>query len=111
MLTAPKGATHFKLILSASLLSDYAYNTTIKKHQPINYIDNASYKAVASTPYPLNALTPKKITLIAKATQTKGPIPETMSLITAIGIIFYQQINNQLFELSSSNALRLEQIA
>jgi len=33
---APEGTTHFRLIGTASILSDYSYNPVVKKYEPVN---------------------------------------------------------------------------
>ena len=37
-------------------------------------------------------------------------LPATVGVVSAIGIIFYQEINTQFYELASDNAMRIEVI-
>jgi len=35
-ITAPEGASHFKLLLATTVLSDFIYNTDLKTYEPVN---------------------------------------------------------------------------
>ena len=37
-------------------------------------------------------------------------LPASVAVMAAIGIIFYQEINSQLYELASSNAMRVDAV-
>ena len=108
-LRAPEGATHFKLILVSTVLSNYEYVPGLKKYEPVLPLDNEvngiNYSAAISIGG--NVGTDTTLTVDLGFTSV---LPNTVGVIMATGILFYQQINTELYELSSSNAMRISAV-
>lgn len=103
---SPEGASHFKLVLAVTVLSNYSYDTGLKSYEPVNPIENETNGIAFSTAIPLggmvNAQTDLSVDLGFSAL-----LPPTVAVVIAVGIIFYQEINSQLYELASDNAMRI----
>lgn len=108
-INAPAGATHFRLISSVSVVSDFAFNSTSGVYEPIdadlNEISDIKYSdyldlgtAIATS----TALTP---TLPGSPTITAD-----VSVLSCIGIEFYQKVGTNYYLFSSGNSLKLQEI-
>jgi len=106
-ITAPEGATHFKLVLAATVLSDFAYNTDLKTYEPINAIENEVGGVSFTHEIALGSMV-GAVTNLSVDLGFTAALPATVGVICAIGIIFYQEINTQFYELASDNAMRIE---
>jgi len=102
----PEGATHFKLVLATTVLSDYTYSTSIKKYEPANEAKNETNGIALSSEIPLGGMVGSDTTLVVDL-GFGSALPATVGVVSAIGIIFYQEINTQFYELASDNALRI----
>jgi len=101
---APEGATHFKLLLISTVLSDYTY--VGKGYEPTNPIENEVNGMAESSEIPIGGMVGSDTTLTVDL-GFAAALPGTVGVINAVGIIFYQEINTQFYELASDNALRL----
>lgn len=105
-LRAPQGATHFKLLLAGGLLSNYAYQESMNSYEPIdpdaNAIGAVSYSSAIKLGGDVGAPTVLDVDLSAV-----GIVPVTSMFIGAVGIVFYQQVNSELYVLAASNAMRV----
>jgi len=101
----PEGATHFKLVLITTVLSDFNYSITIKKYEPVNAAENETNGIALSTEIPLGGMVGSDTTLVVDL--GFGAALATVGVANAIGIIFYQEINTQFYELVSDNVLRI----
>ncbi len=106
---APEGATHFKLVLASTVLSDYTFNTTSKKYEATNSDDNETNGIAFSTEIPIEGMVGADTTLTVDLGFTAA-LPATVAVINAIGIIFYQEINTLFYELASDNAMKIASI-
>ena len=105
----PEGATHFKLVLVTTVLSDFNYSISIKKYEPVNATENETNGIALSSEIPLGGLVGSDTTLVVDL-GFGAALPATVGVVNAIGIIFYQEINSQFYELASDNALRIATI-
>jgi len=105
----PEGATHFKLVLATTVLSDYNYSISIKKYEAVNEAENETNGIALSTEIPLGGMVGSDTILIIDL-GFGAALPATVGVVNAIGIIFYQEINTQFYELASDNALRIATI-
>ncbi len=106
-ITAPEGASHFKLLLVTNVLSDFSYNTDLKTYEPVNSTKNEANGVALSAAIPLGGMVGAPITLSIDLGFTAA-LPTSVGVINSIGIIFYQEINSNLYELASDNAMRVE---
>jgi len=103
----PEGATHFKLVLATTVLSDYTYVASSKSFEPVNAAESETNGVAFSNAIALGGMVGSDTTLSVDLGFT-SVLPATVGVISAIGIIFYQEINSQLYELASNNAMRVE---
>lgn len=108
-LRPPEGATHFKLILATTVLSNYEFVPGVKKYEPVapdeNKVSGIQYSAAIPIGGEVGADTTLTVDLGFAAA-----LPPTVGVVIATGILFYQQINAELYELSSSNAMHISAI-
>ena len=91
-LNIPAGASHFRIINSISVISDFEFNTVTgvyePKEQSLNELVNVEY-----SPYlPVDTVTPLQ-SLIATFPGTPTMTPD-VNLINVVGIEFYQEVNS-----------------
>ncbi|WP_288956546.1 hypothetical protein [uncultured Polaribacter sp.] len=108
-LRAPEGATHFKLVLVSTILSNYEYVPDLKKYEPVVPADNIVNGITYSAAIPIGGAVGADTTLSVDL-GFSSVLPVTVANVVATGILFYQQINSELYELSSSNAMRISTI-
>lgn len=104
-MNAPEGATHFKLLLATTVLSDYTYNIGMG-YEPVNATENEVHGLAESAEIAIGGLVGSDTTLTVDL-GFGAALPATVGVVNAIGIIFYQEINSQFYELASDNALKL----
>jgi len=108
-INAPEGATHFRLVLNTTVLSDYKYDITLKAFKPVNEDENETNGLAFSGDIRLGGLVGGTTTLTVDL-GFGAVLPNSVAIISAIGIIFYQEINGNLYELASDNAMRIDVI-
>ena len=101
----PEGATHFKLILASTVLSDYTYHAQ-KGYEPVNEAENEVNGIAMSTEIPLGGMV-GSVTTLTVDLGFGAALPATVGVVNAIGIVFYQEINSLFYELASDNALKI----
>ena len=106
LVNAPSGATHFRLISSLSVVSDFEYNATTNSYDPmdaaLNEVNDIQY-----SPF-LDLYAPVPATTIV-ATLPNGAIPTVnTTVLQCIGIEFYQQVGPNYYLFSSGNCLKVE---
>lgn len=105
-ISAPTGATHFRLVQAVGSVSDYAYNVSTGNYEPtqpnINALGAVSYSAFL----PLNALTAAPIVLTSALPGSPSMTPDT-SVVHCMGIEFYQQIAAVNYVLAQGNAMKI----
>ena len=106
-ITPPEGATHFKLLLASTVLSDYKYNTDLRTYEPTNIAENGMNGIDYSTEIPLGGLVGADTTLTVDL-GFASVLPTTVGVVVSIGIIFYQEVNGNMYEFASDNVMRIE---
>ena len=106
LVNAPSGATHFRLITSLSVVSDFEYNATTNSYDPmdatLNEVNDIQY-----SPF-LDLYAPVPATTIV-ATLPGGVLPTVnTTVLQCIGIEFYQQVGPNYYLFSSGNCLKVE---
>lgn len=105
-INAPAGATHFRLISAISVISDYAYNSDSKVYEPIesslNELSNVTYSDYLAIGSPIESATTVTSTLPGPPTLTVD-----VSVLSSIGIEFYQQVGSNFYLLNSGNSLKV----
>lgn len=108
-INAPDGATHFKLVLVTTVLSDFKYNTQLKSYEPVEATENETNGIAFSNALKLNGMIGSDTTLTVDLGFTTV-LPNSVAVVSAIGIIFYQEINGKLYELATDNAMRIDAV-
>ncbi len=108
LVNAPAGATHFRLVNAIAVASDWVYNDNTSKYEPsdpdLNELSDVKYSGYLD----LNALT---TALTVTATFPGTPImTATVSVLSCIGIEFYQQVGTNYYLFASGNALRVDEV-
>jgi hypothetical protein len=106
LVNAPSGATHFRLITSLSVVSDFEYNATTNSYDPmdadLNEVNDIQYSGFLDlfAPIPLTTIT---------ATLPGGALPTVnTTVLQCIGIEFYQQVGVNYYLFASGNCLKVE---
>jgi len=105
-ITVPEGATHFRLVLAAGYVSDYSYDSRDEAYKPLSEDVNGRGGVSYSADIPLTGMVGSDTTLNVNLSAL-GAIPATSALFAATGIIFYQEINTELYELAQGNAMKV----
>ena len=108
LISSPSGATHFRLISSVSVISDFEYNAATNNYDPmhpeINELSDIKFSAFLD----LNATVPST-TLTATLPGGAAATTDT-SVLQCIGIEFYQKVGANYYLFSSGNCLRIEDV-
>ncbi len=109
-INAPMGATHFRLVLAVSAISDFIYNADTKMYEPANpdlneksnvlYMPETAFGGTGSVTSNTTCELPSSITTLTDDT----------SLIACVGIEFLQKVGLNYYLLSSGNALKVVDI-
>ena len=106
LVNAPSGATHFRLINSISVVSDFEYNATTNNYEPLdpdlNELNDVQYSGYLD----LFAVIPET-TIVADIPGDLLPTVNT-TVLQCIGIEFYQQVGGNYYLFSSGNCLKIE---
>ena len=102
----PDGATHFKLLLASTVLSDYVYEPSLKGYEPTNEVENVVNGIDFSAEIPLGGLVGADTTLTVDL-GFSAALPATVGVVVSVGIIFYQEVNGTMYEFASDNAMRI----
>ncbi|OBX24069.1 MULTISPECIES: hypothetical protein [Bizionia] len=105
-ITAPEGATHFKLVLAAGYVSNYSYEAATNTYEPVDETVNGLGGTDTSAAIPIGGMVGGDTTLTVDLTAL-GAIPVTSALFVSIGIVFYQEINTDLYEFAQSNTMKV----
>ena len=108
LVSAPAGATHFRLLNAISVISDFAYNESTSTYEPtdptLNEISDVQYSAYLD----LSALT--GLTTINSTLPGSPVMTASVSVLNCIGIEFYQQVGANYYLFSSGSALIIEEV-
>ena len=108
-ISAPAGATHFRIIHALSALSDFAFNATSGMYEPIEANLNEVNRIAYSAYLPLDEAV--SVPLEITATLPGDPVmTENMSVLESVGIEFFQFVNGEYYLFNSGNALKVQRI-
>ncbi len=107
-ITAPTGATHFKLVAAIGLVSDYSYNDGSGTYEPDIPEENALGVVQSST---VRALDTNSTAITLTANVPDGIIPATgVSVVACLGIEFYQKVGGNDYLLSQGNTMKVTNV-
>ena len=108
LMSIPSGASHFRIINSISVISDFVYNSATGAYEPaqpaLNELSNIAY----SDYIPVDAVT-TDLTLVASL--PGAPTMATdVAVLGCVGIEFYQQVGVTYYLFNAGNAMKIEDI-
>ena len=105
---APIGATHLRFVLAIATLSGYTYQNSEGIYMPNVPQQNEQSAFSWSNYLPINA---QSGTIDINTDLNLGAaLDPNVALNVATGIVFYQEGNNTMYELSSANAMKIAQV-
>ncbi|WP_191859556.1 hypothetical protein [Hanstruepera ponticola] len=105
-LRAPEGATHFKLVLAAGYVDNYVFEKTTETYVPTDELVNGRGDVFYSDAIALGGMVGADTTLTVDMSAL-GVIPASSALFATVGIVFYQEINSELYVLAQGNAMKV----
>jgi hypothetical protein len=108
-INAPKGSTHFRILLACGVLSNYVFDDGIEKYVPMDSDYDGINASALSNPLLLGGSTSGVITLVTDF-GVGAALPSTVVVMAAVGIVFYQEINGQFYVLASNNAMHIDAV-
>lgn len=105
-ITAPKEATHFTFNLGAATVSNYQYNSSLKKYLPVEgkFKNLSAFKA--SNPIDLKQKTIAAETLRVSLSETSG-IPDEVAVVVVVGISFFRNVNGEMLEVKDAGGMKI----
>ncbi|MBK5214931.1 MAG: hypothetical protein JJE55_14890 [Flavobacteriaceae bacterium] len=105
-ITAPENATHFKFILGAGTVSNYEYSVERKEYTPLEPKFRSLGDFVESEPIALKQKSIAPIKMILKLAEATA-VPEEVAVVTAVGVVFFRNVNGELLEVKDSLAMKV----
>jgi hypothetical protein len=105
----PNGASHAKLVLHATILSDFIFDTSDGAYQFVHPEENTRNTTAMSSEFALAGDVGSDISLTADLGLTSA-LPVTAGVLISTGILFYQQINGLFYTLANNNALQVVKV-
>jgi hypothetical protein len=106
LIEAPAGATHFRLITSLGVISDYNYNVSNQGYEPTDSALNTLGVIAASVITPISTAAPVNFSLVATLPGAPTMTP-TVSVVQCLGIEFYQHIGATDYLLAQDNCMKI----
>lgn len=108
LVNAPAGATHFRVVSAIAVVSDWVYNHNTSKYEPsdpdLNKLSNVKY-----TGY-LHLNTATTATVVTATLPGTPTTTATVSVLSCVGIEFYQQVGTSFYLFASGNALKVSEV-
>lgn len=102
----PEGATHFKLALAAGYTSNFEWDAEVKSYVPVDDVPNGIGVVTYSAAIAIGGMVGAATNLTADLTAF-SPIPATTSLFGATAIVFFQEVNGELYELAQGHSMKI----
>jgi hypothetical protein len=103
---APQGATHIRLIGTASVLSSFSFNVNTKKYEATDPDGNTLNSFGVSGLIPIGSMVGGD-TIITDVVMPATPISVDSGLLACIAIEFYQMVAGNPYLLSSNNCMKV----
>ena len=94
---------------SISVISDYAYNALTKVYEPIEPALNQLSKVVYSDYIEIAPGTTPEVSVIS-ALNGAPTMTENVSLLSCVGIEFYQKVGTEYFVFSVGNSMKIKNV-
>ena len=105
MVKAPPSATHFRLVQLLGAVADTVFDQNSQKYAPLHPTLNGLSQVTYSDYLPVNSAVPINVAL-----QTAFPaqeLPPDLTMIHALGIVFYDQSGAEYYSLSQGQAMKV----
>lgn len=104
-INAPAGATHFRLVTSIGVLSNYAYDPATGRYEPLDATTNLLNASAYSAVFDLNdpSVTATMTATIAGSPTMSGDV----AVIQTLGIEFFQRVGTTDYLLAQGNAMKV----
>lgn len=109
MVNAPSGATHFRIIQAINVISSYRFDPDRKRYLPADLAANGKNDYDASPFYPVAGDTGADIEIVVSL-DPSVTVADTSTLLSCIGIEFYQQTGTEYYLLASNNAMKVQSV-
>ena len=103
-LAFPTGATHARFILAAVAISDYSYDADTSEYAQL--VDVVKENAIVYSDY-LDLSEPIDATTVTATLPTEDPLPADATLISVIGVQFYQEVGAEFYPFAQKDALKI----
>lgn len=108
-LKVPAGATHFRFVNSISVISDYAYNAVTKVYEPIEPALNELSKVTYSDYIEIAPGENPEVSVVSALAGTTT-MTENVSLLSCVGIEFYQKAGTEYYVFSVGNSMKIKNV-
>ena len=105
----PDGATHFQFVHALSIVSDFIYNGTVKGYLPVEPTLDTKQDIQYSDYFSVEGVIPSAYNSTVSLSVTT-PLPDTVSVLHAFGITFFQQVASVYYPLKQGHALKILEI-
>lgn len=105
----PPGATHFRLEHGLGIVSDFIYSAEVKRYTPTDPTLNTQSTYLHSDYFPLEEETTAPYTSTVSLSLAP-PLPDTVSVVNAFGIAFFQRIGGIHARLEQGHALKVMEV-
>lgn len=109
MVKAPAGATHFRLVNSISVISDYAYNVVTNVYEPIETALNELSTITYSDYIELKSGEIPSLEVVSALPGTPT-MTASANLLSCVGIEFYQKVGDNYFIFSEGNSMKVKNV-
>lgn len=104
-ISAPSGATHFKIVSAIGVISDYLHDDGTNSYEPIVPDQDALGAIEYSNILPLDQ--PTGAIVLTAALASAPVIDAQCTVIQTLGIEFYQEVSGQFYLLAQDNAMKV----
>ncbi|MGB5392942.1 MAG: hypothetical protein WBN16_01735 [Lutimonas sp.] len=105
-MNSPEEATHFQLILHVFGLSNYVFEKSSQAYVFLHEQHNELRQSMSSDLLSLKANLNEQIELIVDL-PVEPNLPETAALIVSLGLLFYQEINGNMYMIPGQNVMKV----
>lgn len=102
------GVSHAKVNFSLFVFSNYVFNTSLRKYEPLHPSINGSLVTVSSSCTPIHASS--ELLQLTASLPSPMIIPETAGVIALAGIDFFKEEGEELYSVDSSNVLKIADV-
>lgn len=102
-LNAPAGATHYKIISTVSVISDFAFNEITGIYEPVNTEVNEVMNAESSSMLDLSTLT--EDLQISVETPPADELGDGTTILHCLAIEFFQKVGNHYYKFNQGNCM------